>query len=183
MADQPKAYERLSRSRFFLNGTGSLWLGKDHLLQVTNTFAVEHYRRWYLREIQAFVIRRTNGRMIWNIVFGVLLLLVCAIAAASVFGAIDSSSADDRVGFWIATGILGLVGLGLLALLLINTAMGPTCVVFVQTPHGLDRVSSPRRIHAFENLATRIQPMIESVQTPAEKDHLHEVAASLTQPV
>jgi hypothetical protein len=182
MAEKPKAYERLTRSRSYLNGTGSLWLGKDHLLQVTNVFAVENYRRWYLREIQAFVVQRTNGRMVRNIVFGILALIFVGSATAAALAAIETSSSDDRVGFWIVGGVVGFIGFGFLVLTLINTAMGPGCKVLIQTPHGLDRLSSPTRVQAFEKLSARLQPLIESAQTPVEKGQLQAVAASLDQP-
>ena len=183
MAEKPKAYERVSRSRFFLNGIGSLWLGKDHLLQVTNTFAVEEYRRWYLREIQSFVLRRTSGRMIWNIVLGVIALLFFVIAGAAIFAAIEASAGDDRVMLSIIGGLAAFLGLALCIVALINTAMGPSCTVFIQTPHGLDRLRSPGRLSSFEKLAVRLQPVIESAQAPAGHDQLREIAASLDKPV
>src|SRR5260221_457977 len=52
-----------------------LWLGTDHLLAVDHTLTAEEYRRFYFRDIEAFVIRRTVARQVWNWIMGVLAVL------------------------------------------------------------------------------------------------------------
>jgi hypothetical protein len=63
--------------------------------------------------------------------------------------------------------------------------MGPTCAVFVKTPHGLDRISSPNRIAAFQKISEQLQPLLINAQTTpgGGKDMLRDIAAALDQPL
>ena len=53
------AYRRLTRSRAGVGSYSSLWLGADHVMQLSSTGYTESYRRFYFRDIQAiFLVRR-----------------------------------------------------------------------------------------------------------------------------
>jgi hypothetical protein len=184
MSTTAPKYERLTRARFGLNGMGSLWLGQDHVLLVSTTFAVERYRRWYFREVQAFVLRRTSMRLVWNAIFGLGALFFLGVAVASLIGSSTSTASDDVIVLAVMAGALGLIGLAFVVAAAINSAMGPSCTVFVQTPHGLDRLSTPTRVPAFEKLSGRLQPLLLTAQTsPGDRsDTLREIAAALDQP-
>src|SRR5213082_404842 len=73
-----KEYQRLTRarprSRFAVvsSGNSSLWLGKDHLLCIDTSGYTENYKRFYFRDIQALLIRKTGRRKWWGLVFAVL---------------------------------------------------------------------------------------------------------------
>src|SRR6266853_1047397 len=66
-----KEYQRLTRarprSRFAVvsSGSSSLWLGKDHVLCIDTSGYNESYKRFYFRDIQALVIRKTE-RQKWS---------------------------------------------------------------------------------------------------------------------
>jgi hypothetical protein len=154
-------------------------------MHVSNTFSLERYRRWYFRDIQGFVLRRTSARLVWG-------LLTCAIALGSLAGAggffyafsIASPSATPVLLLTVA-GIFGAIGFVALAAAVINVVMGPTCTVYVQTPRGLDRISSPNRVPDFERILARLRPLLESAQTGSggESTSLREIAAALDQPL
>ena len=60
-------YRRLTRarnrSRFALVATSraSLWLAKDHLLQIDTSGYTENYKRFHFRDIQALVLCKTDA--------------------------------------------------------------------------------------------------------------------------
>jgi hypothetical protein len=184
MSASSQPYERLSRSRFGLNGFGSLWLGKDHIMLVKSSFAVERYRRWFLREIQAVVVRRTSARLIWNSVLGVFAALLLAGAGGCLYASTTSNAPDDVVAMGVTAAVLGLAGIAFVVAMAVNTSLGPACSVFVQTPHGLDRLSTPNRIQAIEKLIAQLQPQLLNLQSKPgqQSDSLREVAAALDLP-
>src|SRR5262249_54585927 len=49
------------------SGWCSLWLGPDHLLAVDSKNYQEEYKRFYYRDIQAFIARRTKRVLAMNI--------------------------------------------------------------------------------------------------------------------
>ena len=166
MADQRTGYQRLSRPYFGLNGTASLWAGSDHLIQVTNAIGVERYRRWFYRDIQALVARRTSTRLIWNMVVGLGGLGVGM--GALLTRAAPSNAAGDRVGMIIFASILGLISAIFLGVALINTLLGPTCTVFIQTPQGMERLASPGRLAVFAKVVERLRPLVEQAHVQSD---------------
>jgi hypothetical protein len=184
MSTSQPPYERLSRPRNGLNGLGSVWLGKDHLLLVSTALAVERYRRWYFRDIQALVIRRTSARMIWNLILAVPTFLLLAGAVGAAIAGAGETVPDQKVVAFVLSGFCGVFGLGFLIVTIINSAMGPACALYIQTPYGLDRLPTPNRVPAVEKLTARLQPMLLAAQTaPGDQAGLlREVAAALDQP-
>src|SRR2546425_13007038 len=74
-------YMRLTRSRprrgsFFsgLATSSSLWLGKDHLLNIDSNRFSEQYKRFYFRDIQAIATVRNKRREAWNILLTLFVL-------------------------------------------------------------------------------------------------------------
>jgi hypothetical protein len=185
MSNPAPLYERLTRPRAGLNGWGSLWLAKDHLLHVSNTFSLERYRRWYFRDIQGFVLQRTSARLAWNFFTCVIAFASLAVTGGCLYRLSKASGTSEPVLLLIVAGIFGAIGFLSLAGAVVNAVMGPTCTVFVQTPHGLDRISSPNRVAAFERILARLRPLLESAQTGSggESNSLREIAAALDQPL
>ena len=149
MARAEKEYRRLPGRGKSLTTVASLWLGRDHLLHLESTGFSESYKRYYYRDIQAFLIRKTATGRISNVVFGVL----AAPFAAGVF------LADD--GLQIFLGImLGLVS----ALLLVNLALGATCVCHLRTAVQVEKLGSLTRLRKARKTLRLIRPQIESFQ-------------------
>jgi hypothetical protein len=163
MASGTIEYQRLSRPHFGLNGTASLWLGPDHLLQVSNALGWERYRRWFFSDVQAFIIRRNATRLVWNIVVGLGGVFV-GFGALAVLAA-PSSSPGEQMGLNILAGVLGIIALGFLAIALVNTLLGPTCTFYLQTPHGMEKLAAPGRISVVERLIERVRPLAEAAQS------------------
>jgi putative copper export protein len=147
-----------------LGAVSSLWLGDGHLLQVSATLGVENYRRWYLREIQAVIVRRTRTRAIWNLIWGILGCL--AFAAAAGFAGLAAASAknEGQIPLYVFAGIAGSCAALFAALILWNSLLGPTCTVFVQTPAGLQPLAAPARLRAADGLLSVLAPLIEEAQ-------------------
>ena len=184
MSATKQPYERLTRPRLGLNGMGSLWLGSDHLLLVTNTLAVERYRRWYFPDLQALVMRKNAARMIWNIILGSVAFLLLAGAVACVIGSGSASLSDDIIALYVMAAVLGILGMVFVTAGAINFVMGPSCTLFIQTPHGLERLSTPNRVAGVEKLTARVQPLLLAVQSNqgVQPGPLREIAAALDQP-
>ena len=110
MAAEPISYTRLPgrglrKAVFAVTATRCrLWLAADHLLAVDSTTASESYRRFYFRDIEAFVIRRTAGRQMWNWV----LLLLALVTAGPLFGIWYSSPSDGLVPTGIGIAVFWL---------------------------------------------------------------------------
>jgi hypothetical protein len=175
-------YRRLSRPHFGLNGTASIWLGGDHIMQVSTMFGWEKYRRWFYRDIQALIARRNATRLIWYLIVGLGGVFIAAGALLSM-SAGASSSSSDRAGLFVIAGILGTVAVSFLAVALINTLLGPTCSVYVQTPHGMEKLSGPGRLAVFERLVEQTRSLIDSAQTAETGgSELRQIAAAFDQP-
>ena len=64
-------YKRLASNRG-LGKLHSLWLAEDHLLVVESTGYSEEYTRYYLKDIQAIISRRSSRGKALNAVSGSL---------------------------------------------------------------------------------------------------------------
>ena len=150
-------YKRLPGRRVAWTSFGrrSLWLGPDHLLSISNRGYSEEYKRFYYRDIQAFVLTHTDAWMIGNFIFGGMsaffLLLIAAgellwrwpdwaIITLAIFG-----------GFW-------------LILFLINLLQGETCMTVIRTAAQAERLPSLNRFRTAKRSIGRIQILIEQAQ-------------------
>jgi hypothetical protein len=176
MAVEGTVYQRLSRSHFGLNGTASLWLGSDHLLQVSNQFGWEQYRRWFYRDIQALIARRNVTRLVWNLVVGLGGLFI-GFGAILVLAA-PSTSSGGRNGLIVLASFLGVISVGFLAVALVNTLLGPSCTVYVQTPRGMEKLSAPGRLAVFERIVERVRPFAEEAQAQPGTSGLRDLGAA-----
>jgi hypothetical protein len=181
MADNAPRYERLISSRFRFDGFGSLWMGPDHVLLVTSRLSVENYRRWFFRDIQVLIARRSSMRLVLNLVYCILGALFGLGAAGIVALAANENSAQDVAVLYAMAGIVGFVALMCFGLAIVNTLLGPTCTVFVQTPHSIEKLSVPKRLATFERLVARLRSHVESSQGQPGAPGMHSVAVALDQ--
>ena len=147
-----------------LCGVFSLWLGDGHLLQATAVLGVEFYRRFYLHEIQALIIRRTAMRAIWNLIWGVPCGLAFAAAGGLAGLAATSAKNDGQEPLYVFAGIVGSFAAACAGVMIWNSLLGPTCTLFLQTPGGLQPLSAPSRVRSANALLTRLRPLIEEAQ-------------------
>jgi len=161
MADAPIPYIKLPgrgvRRGFLALAAGrcSLFRGPDHLLAVERTIATEAYRRFYYRDIEAFIVRQTARRRNANIVLAIL-ALVCG---GPFFWA---ATQNAEPGGWIVAGS-SFGGLWLV-LAFINTLRGPTCETHVRTAVQLEALPSLGRLRVARRVLGILQPTIDEAQ-------------------
>jgi len=128
-----------------------IYLCDDHLLLVGFDGFSETYRRFYLRDLQGLVVRRTSRRLWTNVAFG-LAAGVLLLAAGMPVDFVE-----------LAFG-LGLVALVPLAVVVVNSVAGPTCSTMLQTAVQSTEVPALRRVADFERCLARIQPLVLAAQ-------------------
>ena len=167
-------YQRLPGRCQSVTGRHRLWLGPDHLLAVANNGYSEDYKRFYFRDIQAIVIRKTGVGAMWNAVFGIL---------AAVGVTLMSIGWSQE---WPAPGIAAIgvyVGLALLCLA-INAARGPTCATHLRTAVQSERLHAFGRMRTARRSVARIRQDVEAAQgTVAMEDMETFLAGSPPDPV
>ena len=156
-------YEKLSRKTVpLMMGRSSLWLGDDHLLSVKNRAYNEEYKRFYYRDIQAIILRKTITGVIITFLFVLMLLALIVL-----FG--NGWNKGWESGFMIFGGIM--IGF-FFVLLLVHMLRGPTCSVQIRTAVQTEKLLSldrmPQALKAIRKLRTRI----ESVQGTIGNDQL-----------
>jgi hypothetical protein len=161
MASEEKEYQRLPGRGMRREGTVvaashsfcTLWLGRDHLLCIESQGGyTESYKRFYYRDIQAIVVRRTSTYRNWNIALGSLtgfFLLLTVVSGAEVLA-------------WV----FGTVAACLLAGWLLHAWRGPTCKCQLQTAVQTDDLPSLTRLRTADRVLDRLRPLIEATQGP-----------------
>ncbi|MFM2081520.1 MAG: hypothetical protein RL380_211 [Verrucomicrobiota bacterium] len=136
-----------------------LWQGDDHLLQVeTGRNFIEQYRRFYYRDIQAFVVRRTLHGTLATVFMAVFALLFVLWAFVS----------RTTVGF---TANLILAGL-FAVMFLVNFLAGPTCRCHLKTAVQFEELPSLRRVKRARKVITRLRAPIAQAQGEIPREQL-----------
>src|SRR6266550_3445601 len=78
-----RVYRRLPGREAGLLSYSRLWLGPDHLLLARTAFFSEEYKRFYFRDIQAVVTRRTERREILNVILALTAIVFGLLSIAS----------------------------------------------------------------------------------------------------
>jgi hypothetical protein len=156
MNETTPTYQRLPGVGRGIARRTRLWLGPDHLLQVTGSGVSEEYQRFYFRDIQAFVVGKTDRGKIWNLVWGVsaLIMGLWALGAGSSFG---------------VTTLSVLTGCCLLALA-INIALGSTARCELITAVHREEIPSLRRWNRAGRVLSELKPLIEAEQGSLRPD-------------
>lgn len=148
-------YRRLKLGGSGLLGRSSFWLGPDHLLVVEVAGAVEKYRRFYFRDIQAVIIQKTNVRLWWGIGWSVLLLF-------SLLGFLMSAVGErDDVGLAFSAVFSFFFGLGLF----LTFFFGQTCVVLLRTAVQTQALPNISRRKKATLLLAQLPPAVLAAQT------------------
>ena len=149
MPKQPKIYRRLPGTGTTLASHVRLYQGPDHLLQVTSTGFSERYKRFYFRDIQAIVLRKS----VWGKVYNGILAVFVAIFAFPAF----SLGGPGAVVMWSIAGFFFLC-------LLINLAFGPTSTCQIQTAVQTETLPTLKRLRSARKTLGRIKTRITEVQ-------------------
>ncbi len=158
MPKTPREYRRLSGrgmgtqgNRFFAvtRSYCSIWLGKDHLLLVEQVGFTESYKRFYFRDIQAIIIRKTAAAAITSAVLGIIALGLLAWALAV--------NGGGRIALLILCGAFAV-------LTLLNVWPGSSCVTHIKTSVQTERVAAWNHLRAARKAMARIHPLILEAQ-------------------
>jgi hypothetical protein len=145
-----------------------LWLGPDHLLAVESNTYQECYQRYYFKDIQAFLIRKTAKGRIFNGLCAVPTLLAAVkLSTPTVW------NDPAWVWFW------GLITAFLLVLLLVNIFKGPTCACHLHTPISTERLPSLHRLRTARKVRDRLKLLIEKEQGRLDRKQMLQTIPAL----
>ena len=170
MAKAPKIYKRLPGRGASLVSYYRLYLGPDHLLQITSSGYSESYKRFYFRDIQSIVFQRTAQWKVINWVFGSMTALA---AVAWLFEFKSGFSSNE-----------GLIVLGCLwtivsvVPLFFNLLGGPTCECQVRTAVQVERIPSLKRLRNARKVLNQIKPLIDAAQGQLSPEEVAGAAGS-----
>ncbi len=136
-----------------MGGYHQLWLAEHYLLSVQSNGYTEIYKRFYYKEIQAIVARRTRG--------GFWLSLFIGLGALGFLG-LAIVVRDEPV----AMGLMVVIMLAFLAGLIVHIFQGPTCECVIKTAIQYERLPALTRLPKTLDFIARMRPLIEVVQGP-----------------
>jgi hypothetical protein len=159
MSQAPKEYQRLPGRGMRIEGNRlfaasrsvcTLWLGADHLLVVDRAGFTERYKRFYFRDIQAVIIRKTNTAAVGNWIMGFLALsfAVWALTVVNLAG---------RITLWAISGCFGYFTL-------VNLMRGSTCVTHIKTAVQTEQLHPWNRLPRARRGVERIRPALLQAQ-------------------
>jgi hypothetical protein len=142
-------YKKLAGRGLTWGGPSRVWLGEDHVLLVLTRGYVEVYRRFFFKDIQAFIVRQTQIGKIWNAVWG---------AGVAFFGFLALALND------VGTIVMLCLAAPFAVALLINVILGPTCSFHVRTAVQTERLPAVSRVRSAEKFMAGIEPLIAAAQ-------------------
>jgi len=157
-------YKRLASSRCGLGKWHTLWRGEDHLLAVESNGYSEEYARYYLKDIQAIVTRRSSWGKVLNAVSGSLV----GISLFAGIGGYENGPSPVSV-------TAGIFGVFFLLLLLWNLFRGPTCYCQVRTPVGIEKLHALDRIRSVRKVLDSLRPIIGQLQGGITREEIIEL--------
>jgi hypothetical protein len=128
----------------------TLWLAQDHILNVDNRGFAEDYKRFYFRDIQAIIMRRTNRGKVWNLILISLIGLIVLFAFS--FGEMVTV-----LSWLIVAGIFGII-------LIVNWLRGPTCTCHIITAVQQETLPSLDRLKIAEKVINILKRYIQEAQ-------------------
>ena len=136
---------------FLLRGRrNQLWTGDDHLLMVESDGSKELYRRYFYRDIQALVLRRTVDGMVITIILALISLGLGLLAT----GGPDQYS---RI-------VIGIIAGAFLLMATANILAGPTCRCYLRTAVSSEELPSLNRLRQVRKALDRLRPLIVAAQ-------------------
>ncbi len=135
-----------------------LWMGGDHILLADRTYYTETYKRFYFRDIQAVIIRKTNRAAGWNYALGMLALLFSLWALSMV-------NLPGRVTLWIFAGFFGFFTM-------VNLLLGPTCATHIKTAVQTEQLYPWNRLRRARKGMAKLRPRLLQAQGGVSTDEL-----------
>lgn len=152
MSAPANSYQKLPGTGHQLGSYTRLYRGADHLLQISSVTFSESYKRFFYRDIQAFIVVRTNTWIVFTALFAILALLVTALAVG--------------VGDSVGSVILGTFAALLLILALVTGLRGPSCRCYVRTAVQTETLPSLNRLRRVDKILAELKPLLDAAQGP-----------------
>jgi hypothetical protein len=167
MPAAPKEYQRLPGRGTLMEGNKwyaasralcTVWMARDHLLLISRTGYTENYKRFYFRDIQAILIRKTVTSLVGNIALIILALGFFLWAA-------DVSDSVGRI-------VLALLGGFFTFLTLLSLWRGSTCVTQIKTAVQTEQLAAWNRMRAARKGMAMIRPRLLEAQGEFSQEEL-----------
>jgi hypothetical protein len=126
------------------------------MLQIDSTGYSERYKRFFFRDIQAFVVTMTQRRRAWNWALGILIPV-----AALLWALYFSSEGPGTVSIILATA----TGLVIAIPLFFNNLLGPTCTCHVRTAVQVEQLWPLNRLPRAQAVLDQVRPLIVAAQS------------------
>ena len=153
MPAAPKLYRRVSGRTPSLAGYHRLYEGPDHLLVVRSTGFREEYRRFFYRDLQAVIIRKTSRRRDNAIAWGAFTAVTGLPAIATALEGVPALAI-----------VLGVLAMIFGAILAANHWLGPTCECHLQTAVQCEPLPALRRLNRAQTFLALIRARAGEVQ-------------------
>src|SRR2546422_5012354 len=138
----------------------TVWLGKDHLLCIDSTGGyAEDYKRFYFRDIEAIIVRKTDRWHFSSLILGTLFLVPALIG-------LGVSGIGWRIFWFVFAGTFFL-------LFAPNWLRGPTCVCHLRTAVQTEELPSLRRLRTARKVIGIVKPLIEQAQGTVAPEEVH----------
>jgi hypothetical protein len=155
-----KEYTRLpGKKKNFLIGYYELWLGYDHLLYIFSRFGIEDYKRFYFKDIQSVITRKTATGKIQNLILSIFCILFLLMALYLKGG--------WSIFNWSMVGLMTIF-------LMINWLRGPTCVSHLHTAVQTEKLHSLYRLKTTKKVMNRLRLLVEQAQGKLAREDIRE---------
>src|SRR5437868_5417157 len=158
-------YTKLPGRGWTWTGRARAWLGEQHILLVTGRTFFESYRRFFFKDVQAVIVRRTHIGKIWSGVWALVFVFFAGIALA----------VNDPIGTPVLVGIAAPFGLAMIA----NLLLGPTCACYIRTAVQIERVPAVSRLRAARQFLAIVEPFIIEAQGQLSTEQIATELATL----
>ena len=128
----------------------TVWMARDHLLLVSRAYYTETYKRFYFRDIQAVVIRKTAAAFVGNIVLSIP-------ALGFILLAVSVSDTAFKI-------VWALIGGFFAFLFLLSLWRGSTCVTHIKTAVQTEQLAAWSRMRAARKGMAMIRPRLLEAQ-------------------
>jgi len=151
-------YKRLKgtgrKSSLGYRETFRLWMGQDHLLQISKIYYSEKYKRFYFRDIQGISLEKTKKGFWTNIALSICTLVLLGI------GFFIYVKWNEMIPAWIISGLAA----PFIFLIIINSLLGPTCRCKLKTAVHLEEIPSLNRLWSAHKTLNQIVSKVQENQ-------------------
>jgi hypothetical protein len=151
----------------------TLWLGRDHILQVEHSGYSEEYKRFYFADIQSISMHKTSRAQFWTIFCLVMIGIGATVGITLGYDGTNGAMVQmGAIGTWIGLWVV---------LMLVNFAKGPGCACFIQTAVQQEQLPSLKRVKKARRIIAQLRELIGSTQGLLGPEEAHNRFAATAQ--